>query len=178
MIDSFFDDSGEFVQARWLDYWSALWSAPSQPGYGTLVREGVASLTQLADTLRAQAAVVGVQQAVDEFGVAAKLLREQYAPVAAASNDGDMLRTMVTQPLLTKPEGPLFIIGRDIPLIVKSKPLRSWSQLLNDEVVEPMARAAKATGAAVGGAVLPRVALVLGLGLGLYLIIKSEASAG
>ena len=171
-----FDSTGAFSQSRWIDYWSALWSAPSQPGYGTLVREGLASLQSLAMRLRGIAAAAGADQDWAGEDNPIELLDgalgqlPTYVAIAGSTNNGAMLRTAVVQPLLSSGQGPLLKIGRAAQTLVKFEPPRPWSQIFKDEVFDPVKNAA----AAVGGGLLRGVLPIVLIGGIVYLVVTSR----
>jgi hypothetical protein len=171
-----YDSNGAFSQARWLEYWSALWSAPSQPGYAIVVREGLASLRSLAVKLRGIAESVGAGEDWAGGDNPIELLDgaigqlPAYSAIAAATNDGSVLRTAVVLPLLSEGQGPLLKIGRAAAALAKFEPPRPWSQIFKEEVFEPVKTAA----AAVGGGLLRGVAPILAIGLVIYLVVTSK----
>jgi|ERR671924_1281525 hypothetical protein len=160
---SFIDSAGKFDQQAWHDYFAALWSAPSQPGYATVIRESIAALHQIAKTAHLTANANG---ATDAASYAAEALAQlpTYAAIASATNNGDELKKHVADPLLTHPDGALMKIGLALPLLMAFKPLRTWGQIFDDEVVEPTKKFAKA-----GGLSLLAIA---GIALGAFLALR------
>jgi hypothetical protein len=176
----FFDASGSFSQQRWIDYWSALWSAPSQPGYATVVREGVAALRSLAQELLDTANAVGANEA----GAAGsdnpvELLQgaigqlPTYAALASATSDGPALVANVVQPLLTQGQQPLLKIGRAAQTLVKYTPPRPWAEIFSEEIAKPLSNFSLNVGGAVLRKLLP-IAIVVGLGY--YLLTRKEGA--
>lgn len=172
MSDAVFYTDGEFSQQAWIDYWRALWSAPSQPGYATVIREGIASLTMLAGSLRPLAESVGNDEARKEIEAAVDQLRT-YGAIAAATNDAAILQSNVADLMLASPNSPIFELGRATLQLLKHRPQRSWSRIFREEVAQPMARAAKVA-AVQTGLSLGRIALVAGLVVGAWWIFREE----
>lgn len=57
------DDDGRIIMPRWYHYWRAILSAPTQPGYGQLVRYAVRVNDQLATFYKNKAIDLGIENA-------------------------------------------------------------------------------------------------------------------
>lgn len=175
----FFDATGSFSQQAWIDYWSGMWSAPSQPGFATLVREGIASMRVLAEQLLAQATSIGAGSSaggdnpIDLLNEALSKL-PTYANLAGMSTDGPWLTTAVVHPLLTRGDGPLLLIGRAAQTLHKYTAPKSWGEIFSETVTRPMGRLARGVGLSVVSKIVP---LVLVAGLAYVLLTRKEPSS-
>jgi hypothetical protein len=163
-VAAFFKDDGSWNNPAWILYWKAMWSAPTQPGYATLVREGLARLTSLADWLIAQGQIYeGAEEAFTEVAQA-RVQLTTYAAIAAATNDGPTLRDAVVSPMLTSSDSPLYRIGRGFEALIHTSglPRATLGEVLEQQLVDPLARAARAV-ASGGFSLLQIVAGALGV---------------
>lgn len=181
-----FFPGGEFSQEAWIAFWSALWSAPAQPGYAKLVRVGLDTLQTTARTLLAVAEAndteTGADSAIDLLTQAIDQLNT-YRALAIATDDGAKLKEYVVDPLLVdgpQPGGtlagaqPLMKIGRAFPLVIAIEPLRDWKTIAKQEIVEPVTEAAKA----VAKAGFPWVAVLIAAAIALVAFRYGRGGAG
>ena len=157
---------GTIDSTAWLNYWSALWSAPQQPGYAQLVREGIARLVQFASSLETIARTGPPGPATDSLIADARSIGTAlggYGLLAFTSNDGSTLQTRVVAPLLNDVEGPLWGVARlQAKLVAVSGIIApDWTTTLKREIVDPLAGAAKRT--------LGWVPIAIGIGVVWYL---------
>lgn len=165
---------GRINASAWLDYWSALWSAPSQPGYAQLVRESLARLVQFASSLETIAKTGPPGAATDGLVQEARDISVSfggYGMLAFTSNDGPTLQTRVVTPLLTDANGPLWrLAGLQNKIVAVSGIIApDWSTTLKREVIDPLA------GAAQEG--LSLLALIA-IGVGAFFLWRTFGSEG
>lgn len=165
---------GTIDSSAWLDYWSALWSAPAQPGYAQLVRESLARLVQFASSLGTIASTGAPGEATDSLVNEARSIGTAlggYGMLAFTSNDGSTLQTRIVTPLLNDVNSPLWKLARLQAKVVAVSGIIApdWTTTLRREIVEPLA-----------GRVAQGLSLLslLALGIGAVLLFRFLGTEG
>lgn len=150
---SFFTADGKWNQLAWLQYWTALWAAPTQPGYSTLIREGLARQRALADWLIGQSQIHMWAGLVDEQAGGAKQNLATYSAIAAATDDGAVLYDAVRTPMVTNANSPIFQLGRAMEWLVINSgiPKSTLAEAIATNVTKGMAAVKEVVTVAAGG---------------------------
>lgn len=166
------DAQGVWSQAAWIDYWSALWAAPTQPGYNVVVREGLAALMRFAGEMMREGNIIGegAREGMDLLDAAMGKLAT-FIVTATVTTDPQEMRNKVVIPLTTQGGSPLLDIGLAAAVIIKAAPLRGWGDIFVETVAKPVAAAGGKVADAATSGFGGLITLAIG-GIVLYLVVR------